>query len=186
MNIFKVFFLSKKWHDLLLLGFDIIKIFVLIFISFFVSLLPIQSFFPCQGTPDLPLIIVFCLLFNRYARYFIPIFFLCVVVFEYCFMMPVGSLIIHYLIFVVFCYFTWKKFIDNDISFRLVYFYFCITYLTTLICDVFLYDIVLGGYLSFYDAFLFWISDLMIFPAVFYVTYYFTLHLNLLHRKNNI
>ena len=186
MNTFKLFHIPKKWQNILSIFFDIINPLILIFASFLMTLLPIQSFFPAGGTPDIPIIILFCLLLNKYARYFIPIFFLCVVIYEYCFMIPVGTLIVHYGIFTIIGYFTWGTRLENDISFRLVCFYFSMTYLVTLIFDIIIYSFMAYGYLVFYEAFLFWISNLVAFPAVFYVTYYLTLQSKSLNGKNDL
>ena len=148
---------------------------VLIFFGFLLTLLPIQSFFPAQATPDIPIIILFCLLLHKHSRYFVPIFFLSVIVFEYCFMIPAGSLFIHYSIFTIIGYFSWARRLENDVSFRLIYFYFSMTYLCTLLIDIIIYYFMLEGYLGFYDAFLFWISDVIAFPAIFYSAYYLIL-----------
>jgi hypothetical protein len=175
MNIFKIFHFPKTWQNLLILFFDVINPLLLIFLSFFINLLPIQSFFPSQGTPDIPIIILFCLLLNKYALYFIPIFFLSVMFFEYCFMIPMGTLVIHYVFFLLIGYFSWGTRLDNDISFRLVYFYFIVTYAVTLIFDICIYSFILQGYLNLYEAFSFLISNIIIFPVIFHIAYYMTL-----------
>jgi hypothetical protein len=186
MNIFKLFHIPKKWQNIVSLFSMIMTPLVLIFFSFLLTLVPIQSLFPASGTPDIPIIILFCLLLHKHARYFVPIFFLCVVLFEYCFMIPAGSLVIHYSIFSIMGYCTWATRLENDVSFRLIYFYFYMTYLFTLIIDIVIYYFMLEGYLGFYDAFLFWISNVIAFPAVFYIAYYLMLQSKPLDRKNNL
>lgn len=186
MNIFKLFYILNPWQNRILLIFDIIAPLIVIFFGFLTSLIPIQEFFPVSSTPDIPIIVLFCLLLNKYSIYFVPVFFLGVIIFEYCFMIPTGTLFLHYSIFTLIGYFTWGNHLTNDISFRLVYFYFYATYFITLIFDIFIYYFILNGYLGFYQAFLFWISNIIIFPAVFYIIYYFILNKKPYHKENHL
>lgn len=182
----KLFYLPKYWQNKVSFIFAIINPLILIFLSFLTSLLPIQGFFPTQGTPDIPIIVLFCLLLHKYSNYFIPIFFLCVTIFEYCFIIPTGSLFLHYSIFTFIGHCTWRHHLTNDISFRLVLFYFYMTYLITLVIDIVIFSFIFKGYLGFYQAFLFFITNVIIFPAIFYIIYYFILHSKNFNRVHTL
>lgn len=186
MNILKLFHIPRRWQKRVTLIYDIIVPLLLIFFGFFITLLPIQNFFPTQGTPDVPIIVLFCLILHKYSRYFVPIFFLFVSIYEYFFMIPITTLFIHYSIFTFIGIITWKNHLENDVSFRLVYFYFYMTYFITLIIDIFLYSFILKGYLGFYQAFLYWITNIIIFPAFFYIFYYLILQSRKVDRKSFI
>lgn len=182
----KLFYLPKNWQNTVSLVLDIVNPLIVICAGFLVSLLPIQGFFPSQATPDIPIIVLFCLLLHKYSNYLIPIFFLCVAVFEYCFMIPMGSLCVHYGMFTLIGYVTWGNHLTNDISFRLVCFYFYVTYFIILVCDIVIFYFLFKGYLGFYNAFLFFITNVIIFPAVFYVIYYFILYKKDFNQAHNL
>ncbi|MFT6071485.1 MAG: hypothetical protein ACJARD_000317 [Alphaproteobacteria bacterium] len=182
----KLFHIPNRWQSAITLILDILLPIFFIISSFLVSTIPIQVFFPTHSTPDAPLIVLFCLLLHKYSNYFIPVFFLCVAMFEYVFMMPTASLFLHYGFFIILGYSTWNHFLNSEISFRLVYFYFSLLYLFTLIWDVVLFSFLYKGYLGFYDAFLFWISNIMLFPALFFILYYLMLRTKTINRVNHV
>lgn len=171
-----MFHFPKTTQQILNLSYEIIKPVCMIILSFLSYLLPLQAFFPSEANPDIPVIVLFCLLLHRYALYFVPLFLLAVTIYEYSFMIPTGSLLLHYGIFTLIGSMTWQKRLSNDISFGMVYFYFYTTYGITYILDVIIYAIFYKGYLGFSIAFFLWLSTVIIFPAIFYMLYYAILY----------